>query len=94
MHKEIKESGLGELFKISHVTDNPKLIPFMGKKVRYKRNLLNHAFVIKYGTIAIDGIFAIKEVQKDCCGNDCLRGYFEGDDFGRCMNPKNRFIVI
>ena len=93
MHHEIKDSGLGEIYSIRNMTSNMELAKFLGKRVRYKRELLTESFLIDHGTIVIDSIFTIKEVQKDCEGNDMLRGYAWEGDFGRIINSSHVEII-
>jgi hypothetical protein len=59
----------------------------LGKTIRYKRELLTEDFIRSHGTIIIDSTFEIREAQEDYRGRPMLRGYFDGDDFGRCIDP-------
>ena len=89
LNKEIINSGLSDVFKMRTLTSNLKLAKFLGKNVRYKKELLTNEFVQANGTITKSEIFHIGMVQKDYQGNDCLRGFATSydDDFGRCINP-------
>jgi hypothetical protein len=95
MHDDIKNSGLGKAFGIQSRTDNLELAPFLGKLVRYKRDLLTNEFIEKNGQITIDGVFVIREVQKDYLGNPKLRGYEinNGNDFGRVIDKDEVEII-
>jgi len=90
IHKDILESGLADQLKISAITDNLELGKFLGKKVRYKKELLNNpSFLRSVGEYALTEIYEIKQVQKDWQDNDVLRGYATvnyKDTFGRCLN--------
>ena len=97
VHKDLIESGLADLLKISNLTDNLDLAKFIGKKVRYKRKLLeNSAFLKSVGTNALTEIYEVKQVQKDYKGDDVLRGYATvnfNDTFGRCLNVEDIELV-
>jgi len=92
IHKDILESGLADKFKISAITDNLELSRFLGKKVRYKKELLNNpSFLRSVGEYALTEIYEVKQVQKDWQNNDVLRGYGTvnyTDTFGRCLNAE------
>ena len=88
MNRELKDSGLGELLQINTITGDLELGSFLGKKVKYSKAMINTAgFKKKYGSLAVDAIYEIREVQKNWKGEDCLRGYNigTGDTFGRCL---------
>ena len=91
LNKEITNSGLSDAFKMRTITSNLKLAKFLGRKVKYKKELLTKKFVRANGTITKSEIFHIGMVQKDYQGNDCLRGFATSydDDFGRCINPND-----
>lgn len=93
MDKILRESGLDKLYHISPLTDNVELAHFLGKHVRYKRELLTPEFIYLHGTISVTGVFYIKYTQRNCDNKEVLRGYFDGDIFGRCMDPKDVEIV-
>jgi hypothetical protein len=88
MNTQLKESGLAATYKISSLTGNLELSKYLGKKVQYKRDLLNDDFLKKNGTLSLTAIFEIKETQLNHKGVECLRGYdmTRGDTFGRCIN--------
>ena len=90
IHNDLVESGIADTFKISAMTSNLELGKFLGKKVRYKKELLNDAsFLRSVGEYALTEIYEVKQVQKDWKGNDVLRGYGTvnyNDTFGRCLN--------
>ena len=91
LNKEIINSGLSDVFKIRTLTSNLKLAKFLGKNVRYKKELLTNEFVQANGTITKSEIFHIGMVQKDYQGNDCLRGFATSydDNFGRCIDASD-----
>ena len=39
IHKDLQESGLADIYNMSTITDNLELGKFLGKKVRYKKEL-------------------------------------------------------
>ena len=88
MHNDLDSSGLGSQLKIRAATENLELAPFLGKLVRYKRDLLTPEFIKRNGTVSESGIFHVREVQKDYAGVACLRGYNTviNDTFGRVLN--------
>ena len=90
---EIRESGLGAVYKISPVTSNLKLSGYLGKAVRYTESALSRPNT--FGTVHRDCTFLIKETQINFNGDDCLRGYaVEIDDtFGHCISPSDVEIV-
>ena len=69
LNKEIINSGLSDVFKMRTLTSNLKLAKFLGKNVRYKKELLTNEFVQANGTITKSEIFHIGMVQKDYQGN-------------------------
>ena len=91
MHESIKKYGLGDVFKIRAITSNTELGKFLGKKVRYKRELLTDEFLKQHGTVCLE-VFTIRETQLNYLGDEILRGYTDGDTFGRCINPE--FVEI
>tara|TARA_R100000388_G_C7132024_1_gene105908 strand:+ start:190 stop:492 length:303 start_codon:yes stop_codon:yes gene_type:complete len=90
LHKDLTESGLASKFQMSTITDNLELGKFLGKKVRYKKELLeNPSFLRSVGEYALTEVYKIKQVQKDWQGKDVLRGYATvnyKDTFGRCLD--------
>lgn len=92
-HKDLVESGLAKKFQINHLTSNSSLLPFMGRKVRYKREILTADFIRANGALSIDGIFFIQEAQVDYKGEPCLRGYRDNDPFGRVLYPYQIEVV-
>ena len=90
IHKDLTASGLADKFQISAITDNLELGKFLGKKVRYKKELLkNPSFLRSVGEYALTEVYEVKQVQKDWQGKDVLRGYATvnyKDTFGRCLN--------
>ena len=95
LHEDLTSSGLSDAFKMRTVTTNLKLGKFLGKKVRYKKELLTKEFILRHGTIAKTEVFHIGMVQKDWQGNDTLRGFATShdDDFGRCINPDDVELI-
>ena len=94
MNKYLIDSGLTSMYSISPLTTNLDLAKWLGKEVRYKRELLTPEFVQANGTICIDTIFTIKETQKNYKGTEVLRGYaLPIDTFGRCLNPNDVEII-
>ena len=87
MHPLLIASGLGNKFKISTETTNSYLASFLGKRVVYKSDLLTSDFIKQHGTICVENIFEIREVQVDFKGEESLRGYAPYDDFGRVIYP-------
>jgi hypothetical protein len=89
IHNNLKDSGLADLYKISNLTDNLELANFLGKKVRYKKELLeDKSFLGRVGTNALTEIYEVRQVQKNWKGDDVLRGYGTvnfNDTFGRCL---------
>lgn len=92
MHHEIKESGLGNTFAISATNQN-ELSHYIGKTVRYKRELLTPEFLARHGTICRDAQFVIKETQKTHSGELVLRGYTEDNDFGRPIQHEHIEVI-
>ncbi len=90
IHKDLQESGLADIYNMSTITDNLELGKFLGKKVRYKKELLNNdSFLRSVGEYALTEIYEIKQVQKNYKNDDVLRGYATvnyKDTFGRCLN--------
>ena len=93
MHKELSESGLGEIFKIRAMTSDLELGKFLGKKVRIKRELLSQDYIRLNGTIVINAIFLVKETQIDYRGTPCLRGYESDTSFGSVLYPNELEIM-
>lgn len=93
MHKEIKESGLAEMYEIRPMTTDNELAKFLGKTVKYKEELLTADFVRANGSLCREEVFEIREVQKNHAGKSVLRGYFKGDTFGRCIDPEHIEVV-
>lgn len=95
MHRDLKESGLGGILEIKTVTADEKLMPFLGKKVRYKRELLTEKFIERNGLKVVDGTFEVREVQKNYKGENCLRLYWleVNDTFGFPESPDRIEIV-
>ena len=92
VHHELKSSGLADMLKISPVTSNHELGKWLGKTVRYKKELIKDKdFIRLNGTIIKDNTFKIKQVQKDHIGKDMLRGYAieNNDTFGRVIDPND-----
>ena len=91
MHQDIKNSGLGDAFKIRPMTVNPELAPFLGRVVRHKRELLTE----DSPTIKRTGEFLVRETQRDYRGEEILRGYeiHSEDTFGLPLLP-NEIEVI
>lgn len=87
MHDEIKNSGLGDVFKIRPMTDCHELGKFLGKIVQYKKELLTADFIETNGVVCL-GKFLIKEVQIDYKSIPRLRGYslLYNDTFGNVIN--------
>jgi predicted transcriptional regulator YdeE len=92
MHHEIKDSGLGESLGISSTINN-ELSHYIGKKVRYKRELLKSNFLKKHGLICKNAVFEIKETQKTISGQLVLRGYTSDRDFGRPIDPEHIEVI-
>lgn len=86
-------SLLKKRFQVKTITGNVKLIPFLGRKVRYKKELLTEEFLKRNGTVCENTVFVIKEVQIDYKGNEILRGYYLGDEFGRCIRPDDVELI-
>jgi len=96
LHKEIVGSGLADLFQMKDSTTNPKLSKFLGKKVRYKKELLaDDKFVRSNGSLCKTEIYEVAHVQKDYRGKDVLRGYHTSyeDTFGRCLDPEEVEVI-
>lgn len=95
MHTLLKTSGLGTMYNISPETENESLKSFIGKEVRFKKELLTDEFIKRNGTIILDHTFLIKETQFDYKGDEILRGYAVGhaNDFGKPINPEEVEIV-
>ena len=97
MHKDLKESGLADFYKISNITDNLELAKFLGKKVRYKKHLLrDKSFLKSVGENALTEIYEVKQVQKNWKDEDVLRGYGTvnfNDTFGRCLKVEEIELV-
>lgn len=96
MHKQIAESGLGQMFDISPVTGNNKLAKFLNKEVKYKAKFINDpTFVRSHGQIIIASTFTIKETQFNYANEEMLRGYATlfNDTFGRVINPDHIEII-
>ena len=97
IHDDLVKSGLSDFYKISKITDNLQLGQFLGKKVRYKKELLNNkSFLRSVGRYALTEIYEIKQVQKNWKGEDVLRGYATvnfNDTFGRCLNVEEIELV-
>lgn len=97
IHNDLKQSGLADLYKISNLTDNFELAKFLGKKVRYKKDLLeNESFLKSVGTNALTEIYEVKQVQKNWKDEDVLRGYATvnfNDTFGRCLEVEEIELV-
>jgi hypothetical protein len=97
MHKDIVNSGLSKIFGITNsVPENDPRAKFMGKRVRYKRNVCTK----QHGQIIRQRDFIIKEVQNDYRGGPVLRGYALDrttgnivEDFGRCISIDDVVIV-
>ncbi len=87
--------GVAKVFDFSSVTSNPDLVPFMGKKVQYKPEILTPKFLKQNGSICISGIWEVREVQKTYDGTEVLRGYEINDEhqFGRPIHPDHIEIV-
>ena len=84
IHEDLKNSGLTEKFNIGG--DNG-LSDWVGKTVHYKREKVNDPnFLRAHGTIILTETFLIRATQKDHAGIPSLRGYYNGDTFGRCIN--------
>lgn len=94
-HPQLEESGLSVTYGFSSVADDPQLAKFLGKTVRYKRELLTKAFVRANGAMCKGCKFVIREVQKNHQGDTVLRGYAVdvGDTFGSPINPEHVEIV-
>ena len=57
MHTDLKNSGLASKFKIRPMTDNISLSQFIGKRVRYRRELLTPEFINLHGSISVTHTF-------------------------------------
>ena len=93
MHDDIKNSGLGKQLSISKMTTNLGLSKFLGKRIRVKRELLTPRYIELNGSLIIDSTYTVKEVQKIYDGRAALRGYRDGDTFGRPFLPEEIEIV-
>ena len=95
LHPELVESGLAKVWQMSPLTTDMRLAKFLGKKVRFKRELLTPEFVRQNGTQARDCTFMVREVQKIYSGEMALRGYAieTNDTFGRPLEVDHVEIV-
>lgn len=87
INKELVESGLSDMYAISPLVDSedPRAI-WLGKTVKYQSGLNWN----KYGTLARDEKFEVREVQIDFEGAPSLRIYclsYE-DTFGRVVSSE------
>lgn len=95
LHSDLVNSGLAGMYQMRPITNDPNLAKFLGKKVKYKKELLaDPDFVNSHGTV-IQETFLVSYVQKDYYGNDVLRGFITSwnDTFGSCLNPSEIEIV-
>ena len=91
LHEDLVKSGLSDMYQMKHITSNLKLSKFLGKKVRYKKDLLaDDKFVRINGSLCKTEVYKVAFVQKDYRGKDVLRGYHTSyeDTFGRCLDPE------
>jgi len=87
----LNECGASELFNIGGKNG---LEWYIGKSVMYKPHLQrDKAFVKANGTIIINRVFVIKETQRNYKGEPRLRGYWDGDTFGRPINHNDVDVV-
>jgi hypothetical protein len=94
IHHEILRTGLDVRLEFKEGTDDPRLAPFIGTVVRYKRELLTPDFVRTHGQIAVVAEFVVRHTQVDYRGRRILRGYaLYGNDFGSPLDPDHVEIV-
>lgn len=82
--KHFQKSGLADLFEMNPNTKNEKLKQYIGKRVRYRKELRGSAVL---GTCSINGVWLVTETQLDYRGREILRGYAYPGDFGRPFDP-------
>ena len=94
-NRELKDSGLAASLQFTTKTVNAELIPFIGKRVRYRKEFRDKFIREHAGLQHAYMSYRVMHTQRNWAGKEILRGYlFEGEDtFGAPLDPAEIEII-